>query len=193
MQFAPWILQENQSLRTGIPYESLVTLPTSRYSSLLPFQVADVRQAYRRWFPDGVQTVIDATAHIGVDTLCLQQAFPRAHLQAYEKDPAAFACLRQNVPNVTLHCEDAVSLLTQDLRHVGLVYLDPPWGGHEYKNHVKMQLTLANHPILQFKDQLLRNGAQAVVIKVPINFDFGPYTDIVPVGPRPSYYLTLYR
>jgi FkbM family methyltransferase len=51
---------------------------------------------YREKIED-VERVIDMGAHIGLATLYFAQLYPKAHLTAYEPDPANFALLTKNV------------------------------------------------------------------------------------------------
>jgi predicted RNA methylase len=70
-------------------------------------------------------TIIDACAHIGIETSLMNAALPTKKIYAIERDPCAFNCLRVNVTS------RRISPMHQDYIPpiVGktLVYFDPPW------------------------------------------------------------------
>lgn len=83
--------------------------------------------------------------------------------------------IRENsIPTVAL-CDDIIKLspwITQDV-----IFLDPPWGGPDYKNKTKISLFLSGFNIstvvknifLQEKNK--GNKTKCIVLKVPQNFD----------------------
>jgi tRNA/tmRNA/rRNA uracil-C5-methylase (TrmA/RlmC/RlmD family) len=80
-------------------------------------------------------TITDVTACIGGDTLNFALRFK--HVHSIELNTENFEALTNNVQvygcnNVTLHNADSVKLFNWNT-HV--LYLDPPWGGKDYKQH----------------------------------------------------------
>src|SRR5665213_1982725 len=75
------------------------TLPSSSYSSLMPYQIPQVKEILRACFPDQEGRIIDATAHIGGDAILFSEVFPNANIVAIDVDPAAIECLRKNIAN----------------------------------------------------------------------------------------------
>ena len=51
-----------------------------------------------------------------------------------------------------------------------MVFLDPPWGGPEYKAKSKVHLTLSDIPLLEVCEKL-KFCCRYVAVKVPLNFD----------------------
>jgi hypothetical protein len=78
------------------PFAPWQTLPETRYSTLLPYQVPQVSRAFRRICPEAAW-IIDATAHVGGDTANFARLFPNARIDAIELDARAFRCLQTNM------------------------------------------------------------------------------------------------
>lgn len=115
--------------------------------------------------------VTDATACIGGSAYSLSRVFHRVH--AIEIDDTRFHYLQQNMKvlqtsNVECHHGDALKIcqhLAQDL-----IFLDPPWGGPEYKTLPRVSLQLAGKDL---SDVCIELSAYAkyIAVKVPVNFD----------------------
>jgi len=72
-----------------------------------------------------------------------------------------------NVQTFNINCLDIIFSLQQDI-----VFIDPPWGGKEYKLESNIKLNLGNIPIECLTNMLLNNKVcKYVVLKLPINYD----------------------
>lgn len=121
--------------------------------------------------PD-VKTVTDATACIGGATLAFSKVFHKVN--AIELDRTRYEYLRHNMTilgaskNVQCIYGDALdqcAKLQQDL-----VFLDPPWGGPEYKMLDRVTLRLSNKPLSEVC-RAIAPFTKYIAIKVPTNFD----------------------
>lgn len=113
--------------------------------------------------------VADATACVGGNTYSFAQHFRVVH--AYELDPLRASYLAHNmrvlnVQNVTVIGGDVLRRMNQPY---DLVFVDPPWGGPEYKQSASIQLTLSGKPLEDVCFQL-SNHAAHIALKVPTNF-----------------------
>lgn len=72
--------------------------------------------------------------------------------------------------NVTIYQDDYTKLASTLVQDV--VFLDPPWGGVNYKKHKQIPLFLSKYPISYVVSKLLRDRVTLMVLKVPINFAF---------------------
>jgi hypothetical protein len=155
----------------------------SLYSSLMPWHVPDVDAALRAEFPDAEpRTIIDATAHIGVDAANFLKVFPRARVTAVEIDPDVARILRKNAaravrrfaqPPGGLEVVEGDSLAylrglaeRAEAEPADLVFLDPPWGGPGERR----PLDLSGAPLPGVVAELLRGArptARAVLVKLP--------------------------
>jgi 16S rRNA G966 N2-methylase RsmD len=82
-----------------------------------------------------------------------------------------------NLRNVKLYHDNYLTIMhniTQDI-----VFIDPPWGGLNYKSHEKMMIYLGEQPIWQIVNNL-KGYAKLVVLKLPLNFDVDEFKKQVP-------------
>jgi predicted RNA methylase len=121
-----------------------------------------------RYIPKSAK-VADATACVGGNTYSFAQHFRTVH--AYELDPVRAAYLAHNIrvlsiQNVTVIGGDVLRRMNQPY---DLVFIDPPWGGPEYKQSASIQLTLSGKPLEDVCFQL-SNYASHIALKTPTNF-----------------------
>lgn len=115
--------------------------------------------------------VTDATACIGGSALSLSKLFSKVN--AIELDEHRYKCLTYNmkilgVTNVECFQGDAIKLC-KDLQQ-DLIFLDPPWGGPEYKKLDKVSLELSHMDISEVCEALAPH-TQYIAMKVPTNFN----------------------
>ncbi|CAH0482338.1 unnamed protein product [Peronospora belbahrii] len=124
--------------------------------------------------------VTDGTACVGGNVLSFCDFF--MHVNAIENDSTRVQMLRHNLQvlkktNVTcMHANylDVMLELQQDV-----VFLDPPWGGPEYKDLNKVDLFLADVPLHEICTRL-QSSTKCIVLKVPSNFDDVKFSRYVP-------------
>ena len=168
--------------RHGLDYARFETDPASRYSSLMPWQLADTAAVFARVFPDpaSVRVVIDGTAHIGVDALHFAHMFAGARVFAVEKAPAVCEKLKRNIAAAAADparlrpiCDSFLAVARRaaagEYGAVDLVYLDPPWGGLGYRDTAKLELALDSVDIGKIAADALK-FARVVAVKAPVNF-----------------------
>lgn len=119
-------------------------------------------------------TITDATACIGGSTHAFANIFDRVN--AIEIDPLRFNYLTHNLSmlqcnsNITCINGDAVIECKRILGGQDVIFIDPPWGGPEYKNKGTVSLFLSGIPLADVcKD--LASYTRYIVLKVPVNFD----------------------
>lgn len=130
----------------------------------------------------GNMIITDATACMGGDLVSFSKVFKLVN--GVEIDQENFEFLIENAKrfnclNVNLFCQDYLEIydkLKQDI-----IYIDPPWGGTEYKTKDKIYLKIGGMDLWQLlkniRDQKL---AKYIFIKVPLNvsLDFIQYDKI---------------
>jgi predicted RNA methylase len=119
-------------------------------------------------------TITDATACIGGDTLNFALKF--GHVHSIELNEENFEALENNVKaynlhNVTLHYGDATKLFNWN---TNVLYVDPPWGGKDYKQHKELDLFLSEKRIDCWLEEILsrKNRPDYIVLKLPSNYNF---------------------
>ena len=158
-------------------YAEFITVQDSERYSLMPWAVRRVADIYRAECRQASpSSIIDATAHIGADTVQFASMFPAARITALECAPAAHAALQQNLANprlvsagraggapVALLADCATWLSERESPVADLVYFDPPWtpaAGQQRLQLGDMQLHAA-------VAMALRLHAPLVVVKLP--------------------------
>lgn len=163
-----------------IDYKSLCVTPESRFFSLLPFHIPQVAASYRAILPDNIKSIVDATAHIGVDTLNFANIFPTAKITSIEIESKAQGCLVNNTRNIRDRVEVIAGSFIDWGRkgispNIDLLYFDPPWGVEYVKhkeNKTKQSLFLGGYSVSDLVKSSLSSGIKTVVLKVPITFDY---------------------
>lgn len=121
-----------------------------------------------------IKTITDVTACIGGDTIQFALAFN--HVHSIELNDNNFNCLANNVNvynlyNVTLHHGDCTSIFNWN---TDVLYVDPPWGGPDYKQKTTLDLMIGNKRIDLWLDEVLlrKNRPSTIVLKLPHNYNF---------------------
>ena len=81
---------------TPINFALFLTTDESQYSSLLPSHIPFVSTILDDWFTNP-KIIVDATAHIGVDTIHFATVFKTANIYSYEINNITFQLLEENV------------------------------------------------------------------------------------------------
>jgi predicted RNA methylase len=116
--------------------------------------------------------IIDATACVGGSTLALASVFKK--VVAIEKDQVKFGFLKHNM--TLLGLSEKVTCVHGDCLEKCIkyksdaIFIDPPWGGPQYKNAELMSLTLSGIPLSEVCRHL-SPYTQYIILKVPTNFD----------------------
>lgn len=123
-------------------------------------------------------TVLDGTSGVGGDVIAFGHVF--GSVIGFEIDRDRFRMLNNNVKvyeleNVTVINEDCLKVMF-DLNFVDVFYLDPPWGGRNYKKQSNLTLSIGNMSVEQIVHKLLtsegsRSNPKLIVLKLPKNYD----------------------
>jgi 16S rRNA G966 N2-methylase RsmD len=139
-------------------------------------------------------TITDVTACIGGDTLNFALRFK--HVHSIELNAENFEALTNNVQvygcnNVTLHHADSVKLFNWNT-HV--LYLDPPWGGKDYKQHKDLDLYMSDKRLDEWLEEILfrKNRPQYIVLKLPSNYNFKRFNFLVNIDNIKPYQIRSY-
>ena len=118
-----------------------------------------------------LQVITDATACIGGNTYSFSKYFPKVN--AIEVDPLRYQYLQHNMKvletlNVELHLSDlliACHRLSQDL-----IFIDPPWGGPDYKSKEAVDLFISDVELSEVCEHI-KDTTKYIALKVPTNFN----------------------
>lgn len=162
-------------LREGIDYKRLQLTEEGKYSvtrrrdadrivSIIKSNLRDIKN----------RTITDATGCVGGDTIHFALHFQK--VDSIEINPENFKALTNNVSvygltNVDLHLGDAVTMFNWK---TDVLYVDPPWGGPNYKDAKNLDLYMSTRRIDQWLEEILlrKNRPYYIVLKLPQNFNF---------------------
>lgn len=123
-------------------------------------------------------TVTDATSNVGSDTIMLGKHFNKVN--GIELSDEQFPVLEHNVKQykldtITLHHGDSLDIiptLEQDV-----IYIDAPWTGPSYKDHVSIRLYMTNKELVEIYNEYSKY-CKLMIFKVPKNYDFNMFIQL---------------
>lgn len=122
------------------------------------------------------KSITDATACVGGDTINFALNFREVHSIEYSKDN--FDALKNNVTvyelkNVLLYFGDCMKLYNWAS---DVLYIDPPWGGPNYRNLESVELFLGSTRLDVWLEDVLSGPYRPsfVFLKVPSNYNSTP-------------------
>jgi 16S rRNA G966 N2-methylase RsmD len=125
-----------------------------------------------------LDSIVDCTACVGGDSICLSSAFKNVY--SVEIDKKRFDMLTNNIniyelKNITLINDDCLNAL-KNINYVQAMYFDPPWGGNSYHFHDNLRLTINNISIEQICIDLMNKKytikpPKFIIFKLPKNYD----------------------
>jgi predicted RNA methylase len=178
--------------------KGMMMLPSSHYSTLLPYQTPQVHHILKTVFCNMgiVKTIVDCTAHIGGDTIHFAKIFPNAYIYAIEIDKEAVFCLKANIEGASKTYEETLDsnpksfhinverfcIIHEDITKwikssfavcADFYYFDPPWGGPSYYLEKDIKLFLSGVPISSIINYIFEQNLTAkVILKTPRNFAY---------------------
>lgn len=130
--------------------------------------------------------VTDATAGVGGNAISFGMKFK--YINAIELDKTRSDYLINNLKvydlnNVNVIGGDCTKVLTTIDNH-DVIFIDPPWGGKNYKNYDYLRLTLSNIPIENICNGIMNEKwmncvPSIIVFKLPSNYDIKYFYDNV--------------
>ena len=144
------------------------------------YQIVEIMQECVGTLKDLIIT--DSTACMGGDTISFSKVC--RFVNSVEIDKDNFKCLlenckRFNCQNVNPFCDDYLNIC--DSLFQDIIYMDPPWGGIDYKTKKEVKLKLGNIELKTILGDIRKNKlAKYVFVKIPLNMclDFIRYDDI---------------
>jgi hypothetical protein len=181
--------------KDGIDYSKLQTTEEGAYSITRRRDAERIIGILKSTFPNiKTLTITDATACIGGDTLNFANHF--GHVHSIEVKDDNFKALTNNVEvygfeNITLHHADSTVLFNWNT-HV--LYIDPPWGGKDYRKHQNLDLFISNKRIDIWLEEVLvrRNRPHYIILKLPVNYNFNRLNFLVNVDAIKPYQIRSY-
>jgi len=123
-------------------------------------------------------TITDGTAGAGGDSINFSKYFK--NVNSVEMDNDIYNMLLKNAElckNINFINEDYLEIYKN--LHQDVIYLDPPWGGPNYKLKKEVCLYISNKPLYIVIEQLMEQFKIDIFVKVPLNvctINFKNYT-----------------
>ena len=167
--------------KAGVDYTALKMTPEGEYSitkradgkKLLQKMISVIGSTKRKH-------ITDLTGNVGGDTILFGLNF--GHTDSIEINKENYDVLAHNVAtyklkNVTLHYGDSTKLYRWK---TDVLYLDPPWGGPDYKEKEHMDLYLGKERVDEFLGSILDQKwrPRFVFMKLPRNYNFDRLTEL---------------
>jgi tRNA/tmRNA/rRNA uracil-C5-methylase (TrmA/RlmC/RlmD family) len=143
------------------------------FSMTKPFESNQIIKIIKNEIKEELKKLVitDATACIGGDLVNFSKYFMNVIGVEIEQENFKLLiknCKKFECKNVILFNQDYLEIydkLKQDI-----IYIDPPWGGVEYKTKKEINLKLGNVQISQLINEIIKNKlAKNIFIKVPLN------------------------
>jgi predicted RNA methylase len=120
-------------------------------------------------------TIVDATAGVGGNTISFAQHF--AKVVSIELSKSRFDLLSNNVQvyalsNVSLINGNCLDHLIGDYQGY---FLDPPWGGPDYKHNYETKIKLGDYTLEQVIHKIKNINEKPIFIKLPFNYDLSEF------------------
>jgi len=189
---------------TFINYDLFNVTKTSEENSLMPWHVKQVHNHFKTIYKniECIKKIIDATAHIGVDSINFLHIFKNANLISFERDKETYDVLCSNLLKFS-HVTKTYSIdkltdpgnKTQSynldfvenidyIQNSDIVFIDAPWGGKEYRTKTKVSLYLHSNTGNNYsvdKVKPIENYNIIEIVKKILTSNYGVYSIILKV------------
>jgi predicted RNA methylase len=178
---------EPKVIKANTMYEKFEITNSSVFQSTMPWHIKAFDTFMKTHVPTAT-TIVDCTANVGVDTVLMARSYPNASIHSVEIKQHEYELINQNVETfgfadrVTTYHDNVYNVVNKSRINADFYYMDPPWGGRNYKNHQKLMLELetpgcAYEPVYDLVNSILdKKLTNTVFMKLPSNFDIGLFT-----------------
>lgn len=156
-----------------IDRNKLHSVPSSIYSVSTSYHAKILINRIKKKF--GESHIIDLTSNIGGNTIPFGLNFKK--VDAVEIDKKTYNALNHNLrvyklKNVKTHNMDGNEFIDKNKKKHNIWFIDPPWGGSDYKKEKKMELFLSDISLPNIvKTIIIKHSPIAFYLKVPLNYD----------------------
>ena len=160
-----------RDIRNGIRMDTVASF------SVTESRTADAMTGVILEYVENIQSpvIFDGMACVGGNTISFSKSFPSVLSNEY--DSSRYEMLKHNVRDV-LKCENVTffnaSILTLGIElDYDVLFLDPEWGGPDYKYKKNLRLTISDESVESFVLRVFERNIRVSVIalKLPVNYD----------------------
>lgn len=166
--------------------KKLLNTNVGKYSITKPCQVKWIKSTIIEYFKSikkntKYMNIIDANAGVGGDTISFSKYF--LNVYGIEKNNIHFNVLENNIKaldleNVNLYQGNFMKVIFKEniINSKNILYMDPPWGGPDYKKQEKVNLEIEldqpNEMLLHDVINKFYNYFDIIILKSPTNLNF---------------------
>jgi len=166
--------------KKGVNYDALQLTEVGKYSITWRDDAEQIIRKMKKIVGSlSTKHITDLNGGGGGDTITFGLYFKK--VDSIELDKTTFDILKQNVelydlPNVTLHQGDSTKIYNWN---TDILYMDPPWGGPNYKLETNLDLFLGPWRIDNYIKHLTEQTwkPKHIFIKVPFNYNFDRFSE----------------
>lgn len=161
-------------------YRNLLSYDHIGLYSITPPKSAYIITSYvLKYYRDTNIVVTDAMAGLGGNTLSFSENL--YYVNSIEYDLPRFYSL---VSNVSLYkrknvlCIHANYLKIMTLLKQDIIFMDPPWGGKNYKENDKMTINIDGRDLSNICNEIFdKRLCSMLLLKLPLNYDVATFSD----------------
>ncbi len=162
-------------IKEDVDYTKLILTEEGKYSVTRRKDADKIMNIIKKTIGDvKTKSITDATGCVGGDSINFGLNFKLVH--SIELNVENFKALINNVTtyklqNVVMHQGDSTVLF--DWKS-DVLYIDPPWGGPDYKTKADLDLFISSKRIDEWLEEILirKNRPEFIFLKLPQNFNF---------------------
>ena len=176
LRLFPYISNKKRAMRLKIDPESISYISlrdvAEKITNIIKYHLKKLNKD-----PTNIY-ITDTTAGVGGDTISFGMHFKVVH--SIEIDELRYEYLVNNInvynlTNIYTYNDDCRKIIPL-IKKQHVVFMDPPWGGKDYKQHDKLTLKLGSSHIEEICNNLLNSQKTIsppylIILKLPTNYD----------------------
>lgn len=120
--------------------------------------------------------ILDGTAGIGGNSISFGQYF--LDVTSIEINKERFEYLTENIKSFNLQNKLINANFVDHLnREYDLLFIDPPWGGPNYKFELSVTLTIGDKSLIDIVNYIIKNK-KIIVMKLPFNYNLIEFSNL---------------
>lgn len=176
LRLFPFLQDKTKAINLKIDKESIhyisIREHAEKISDIIKTHLSKIKINYK------VAVITDAAACVGGDTISFGLSKFK-HVYAIEIDKLRASYLQNNIDVYELNNVTVINnnmLETVPKLDSNVIYLDPPWGGKNYKISNNLRLSISDVPLETicnncFDSKIMDKEPDLVVLKLPTNYD----------------------
>jgi len=176
LRLFPRLNNKNDAVNLKIDNDSLYYISIREYAD----QISNIIIEYANRINVKSKEIIitDSTAGVGGNTISFCKYFKKVYAIEIDKKRAKYLKNNldvYNLTNIEIIENNCINVLDKIENH-DVVFIDPPWGGKNYKNYEKLKLKISDTPIEMLCNNLMNQDImkkipKMIILKLPNNYD----------------------